>query len=62
MKDDDFTSGRKELETAAKGMTGNVHPMRVLDNWLQRQVAQLLSNPQLPEAIDALINAREQAK
>jgi hypothetical protein len=60
MKDDDFTAQRKTLEAAAKTLTGNVHPMRVLNNWLERHVAELLANPQLPQAIDAIIQAREQ--
>jgi hypothetical protein len=59
LKDDDFTAQRQTLETAAKTLTGNVHPMRVLDNWLQFQLAQLLANPQLGPAIDALLQARE---
>jgi hypothetical protein len=40
---------------------GNIHPMRVLDNWLEHQLASLLSNPQLPEAIDAMIQFKQTA-
>ena len=62
MKEDDFTAQRKALEEAARKMVGNIHPMRVLNNWLEHQVASLLSNPQLPAAIDAILQAKQPAK
>src|SRR5262249_49102817 len=61
LKDDEFAAQRKTLEADAKKLIGDPHPMRVLNNWLERQVAELLSNPQLPAAVDALIEAKQQA-
>ncbi len=50
---------RKNMEESAAKVVGNVHPMRVLNNWFVRQVALMLSNPQLPDAIDAIIAAKQ---
>jgi hypothetical protein len=61
IKAEEFTAKRKTLMEAARAIVGNIHPMRVLDNWLEHQLASLLSNPQLPEAIDAMIQFKQTA-
>jgi len=59
IKAEEFTAKRKTLMVTARAIVGNIHPMRVLDNWLEHQLATLLSNPQLPEAIDAIIQFKQ---
>jgi hypothetical protein len=59
LKDEEFSSKRKGLEESAKSLVSNIHPMRVLNNWLEHQLATLASNPQLPQAIDAMLAARQ---
>ena len=44
---------------SARRIVGDVPAMEVLEHWLQSQMAILLSNPQLPKAIDELKTARE---
>ena len=61
LKEDQFAAKRKTLEDDARGVVGNIHPMRVLNNWLEQQMASLLSNPQLPGAIDAILQAKQRA-
>jgi hypothetical protein len=62
MKDEEFVAKRQTLTEAARALVGNVHPMRVLDNWLEQKMATLLSNPQLPAAIEAIIQVKQQAE
>lgn len=59
MKEDEFSEKRKSLVESARTIVGNIHPMRVLDNWLERRLASLLSNPQLPDAIDAILQFKQ---
>jgi hypothetical protein len=59
MKDEDFVAKRKTLAESARAVVGNIHPMRVLDNWLEHRMATVLSNPQLPAAIDAIIQFKQ---
>jgi hypothetical protein len=61
LKDDEFAAKRKALEEDARRVVGNIHPMRVLNNWLEQQMASLLSNPQLPGAIDAILQVKQRA-
>jgi hypothetical protein len=56
----DFAKRRADLEDSSAKIVGNTTPMQVLNNWLDRQLAILLSNPQLPEAIDAILKVRLQ--
>jgi molecular chaperone DnaK (HSP70) len=58
-KEEEFSAKRKGLEESAKSLASNIHPMRVLNNWLEHQLATLVSNPQLPQAIDAMLAARQ---
>ncbi len=58
MTNADFLKQRQSLEDSAKKIVADAGPVVVLNNWLERQIALMLSNPQLPEAIDAMLNAR----
>ena len=62
LDDKDFAAQRTARQDAAKKMIGDVDPMAVLSHWLDLQIAQLLSNPELPAAIDATIAARAAQK
>jgi hypothetical protein len=62
LDDKDFTAQQPAREAAAKKLIGDVDPMVVLSHWLGLQVAQLLSNPELPAAIDAILVARAAQK
>jgi hypothetical protein len=59
LKDDEFDSKRASLLESAGQAVGVAPPMRVLEHWMQEQMAILLSNPQAPEAIDDLLQARD---
>jgi hypothetical protein len=52
----------QSLEESARQVVHNVHPMRVLNNWINRQMAMVLSNPQLPDAIDAILQTKQEAE
>jgi hypothetical protein len=56
----EFTKQRQTLEDSAKRIVGGTSSTAVLDNWLDRQIAVLMSNPQLPSAIDAILKVRTQ--
>jgi hypothetical protein len=58
----DFAKRRPDLEDLSAKIVGNTTPMQVLNNWMNRQMAILLSNPQLPEAIDAILKVRLQGQ
>jgi hypothetical protein len=53
MSDADFKAKRGELERSARELTAGVDPFMVLRHWVQRDVAELLTNPQLTAAIEA---------
>jgi hypothetical protein len=53
MKDDEFKAQRKDLEKTARDIIGDVGPTDVLRNIVERALAELLSNPRLPAALDA---------
>ena len=53
MNDSDFKSKRGDLEADGRKIIGDVGPVTVLQHWLERDIAELLSNPQLTSAIDA---------
>lgn len=62
LKDEEFNARHALLEDQAKKIVGETPPMTVLSHWLDYEVATLLSNPQLPAAIDAALAARAQRK
>ncbi len=47
-------AAKKALEDSARKIIGDVPPMKVLNNWMEQQIAELLSNPQLPAAIETM--------
>jgi hypothetical protein len=53
LKPDEFKEQRAELEKAAREVLGDVGPLEVLRHVLERDLAELLSNPQLRAALDA---------
>lgn len=57
-----YTAQEAARKTAVDKLIGDVDPMVVLGNWLNLRLAELLSNPQLPEAIDITVAARAAAK
>jgi hypothetical protein len=59
LTDEQIITNHATLEASAKKVVGDVPPMDILNNWLENETATLLSNPQLPEAIDAILAAQE---
>jgi hypothetical protein len=55
LSDAELISSRPTLEASAKKVIGDVPAMDILQHFLENQVAELLSNPQLPEAIGAIL-------
>ena len=53
LKDEEFKTQRPQLEKEARELAGDVSPTRVLRHILERDLAELLANPQLPAALDA---------
>ena len=51
--DAEFKAKRPELEKAARELVGDVDSLTVLRHWMQRDMAELLSNPQLVASIEA---------
>ena len=62
LSDKDFTAMETAREETAKKLLGDPDPIAVLSHWLDLQVAMLLSNPELPAAIDATLAAHAAAK
>jgi hypothetical protein len=60
MKPDELPARQAELEASAKKIVGDISAIQVLSNWLEGELAELLSNPQLPAAIDATLAGRKQ--
>ena len=57
LSDADFKAQRGELEKSAHALVGDVDAFAVLRHWVERDVSELLSNPQLAAAIDARLKA-----
>jgi hypothetical protein len=53
LTNDDFKAKQPDLEKAAREILGDVGPTDVLRHLAQRDLAELLSNPQLPAALEA---------
>jgi hypothetical protein len=60
LTDDQILAQHASLEASAKKVIGDVPPMDILSHWLENETAELLSNPQLPQAIEAVLAAQEQ--
>jgi hypothetical protein len=61
-KDDEFKKHRAELEAKARRIVGSSGPTDVLHNVMEHALAELLSNPELPAAIDGRLKAVRQAR
>ena len=48
---DDFKIKSAELRQEAKALVGEVDPLQVVRNYLLRDMAELLANPLLPDAV-----------
>jgi hypothetical protein len=53
LSDADFKEKRGDLEKEAKGVAGEVGPTEVVRHYVEHAAAELLSNPQLPAALEA---------
>jgi hypothetical protein len=60
LTDDDFKAKQADLEKAAREILGEVGPTDVLQHLAQRDLAELLSNPQLPAALEARLKKSRQ--
>jgi hypothetical protein len=54
MSDEDFKAKRTEVEETARQIVGHPDPFDQVRHWMQREVADLLSNPELGNAIDLM--------
>ena len=61
LTDAEFATRRQSMEDSAKKIVGDIPPIQVLNNWMMEQMAILMSNPQLPQAIDAILKCRMQS-
>jgi hypothetical protein len=61
LTDVQFAAQRQNMENSAKKIVGDIPPMQVLGNWMQDQIAILLSNPQLPSAAEVVLKCRTQS-
>jgi len=59
LTDEQIVAQHPALAASAKKIIGDVPPMDILGHWMDNETAELLSNPQLPEAIDAVLAAQE---
>lgn len=59
LSDQEYAAKRGELETTAQKIVGDLSPIEILGHFLENEVATLLSNPELPHAIDATVAARK---
>ena len=53
MTDAQYKANYKKLEKNAKTIVGKLDAFTALHNWMQREMSDLLSNPELPAMIDA---------
>jgi hypothetical protein len=60
LSDAQFAAQRQSMEDSAKKIVGDIPPVQVLNNWMQDQIAVLLSNPQLPSAVEVVVRCRTQ--
>jgi hypothetical protein len=60
LKDEEYAARRDALEAAARRIVGEVAPMQVLTHWLENEMADLIANPQLTGAIDAMAAGKKQ--
>jgi hypothetical protein len=59
LSDQEFSSRHAELEDSARKVVGDLSPVEVLSHFLENEIAMLISNPELPQAVDATVAARK---
>jgi len=59
LKPDEFTAQEAELERTARIIVGPVGPTEVIRHFMERSLAELLSNPRLSIAVEALLKKAE---
>jgi hypothetical protein len=57
MKDGEYKKKKAQLERDAKEIVGDIEGFTILRHWIERDVAELLSNPLLHKAIEARLKA-----
>jgi hypothetical protein len=62
LDDNTYAAQRAAREDSVKKIVGDVDPIAVLSNWMSLQLAELLSNPELPAAISATLAAHPAMK
>jgi protein-tyrosine-phosphatase len=55
LKPDEYTVQQAELEKTAQTIVGTVGPTEVIRHFMERSLAELLSNPRLAVAVEALV-------
>jgi hypothetical protein len=58
LKPEEFKEQRADLEKAAREVLDDVGPVEVLRHVLERDLAELLSNPRLPAALEARLKSK----
>ena len=61
LEEADAVKDRAALEASASKVIGDVSSVEVLSHWLDREMATLLSNPELPAACDAMLAGKKKA-
>jgi hypothetical protein len=59
LTDDEYTAKKPELERSAQAVIGNVGPTDVIRHFTERSLAELLSNPRLATAVEALLKKED---
>lgn len=59
MSDTDYEKQSIAREESAEKLIGTVDPIQVLSNWLRYHIAQLMSNPELPGAIESILSVEK---
>ena len=62
LSDTEFAAGEAQRPEAAKRIVGDIDPLVVLNHWLDLRLAEIISNPELPAAIDAMMAAPAKPK
>jgi hypothetical protein len=60
LTDSQYKSDHGKLEKQARALVGKLDAFTALRNWMQREMADLLANPELPAMIDARLAHPEQ--
>ncbi len=62
LSDGDYKSRQRDLEQEAHRIVGKVDAVAVVQHWAQRELAELMSNAELPAAIHERLQASPKAK